>query len=519
MATPASRVSAMAVFLTVIVLLEISSTYAQQVFTTASCSSLGAVNGFTSQPNTNSPYVIQIAPQYYTTGTIITVTVYANQPAGRMLRELICQARDTATNSPVGTFTSVNGNPLLPTNDYNVYNCGSQTATTVGTTNNNIKSTPVVLTYQAAAPAPGNIGFRTSDNLRSLPFHIVGNFCCINMQSVRNKADEFVDFVQDKSLDVVAISETWLREDDIILCGDITPVGYSFQLVPRKEKTGGGVGILFRSSLSLKIKSHEKVYNSFKAIHAELTVNSRTVNLVALYRPADSSFGSFLSDFGELIVDYLPSQSDVMFCGDFNIHVDDTSDSKAHRFQNLLLSFGLTQHITYPTHKFGHTLDLIITREHSTSLLSDICVLPGLSDHYALSCNLNLQKPPLPSVTIKTRNLKALDLVNYSADICSAFADSHLEYQDLDTCVNLYESILRDTLDRHAPVKIKTLRVRPSSPWFPDEIRSARKIRRQHEMKWMNSRLEVDHQEYCKQRNIVNNLIRHAKIEYIFLLK
>ncbi|XP_071838809.1 hyalin-like isoform X2 [Apostichopus japonicus] len=162
MATPASRVSVMAVFLTVIVLLEISSTYAQQVFTTASCSSLGAVNGFTSQPNTNSPYVIQIAPQYYTTGTIITVTVYANQPAGRMLRELICQARDTATNSPVGTFTSVNGNPLLPTNDYNVYNCGSQTATTVRTTNNNIKSTPVVLTYQAAAPAPGNIGFRCS---------------------------------------------------------------------------------------------------------------------------------------------------------------------------------------------------------------------------------------------------------------------------------------------------------------------------------------------------------------------
>ncbi|XP_071841568.1 uncharacterized protein [Apostichopus japonicus] len=154
MATPASRVSLLAVLLTVIVLLEISSTYAQQVFTTDSCDSLE-----TSLPNTNSPYVIQIAPQYYTAGTIITVTVYANQPAGRRLRELICQARDTATNSPVGTFTRVNGNPLN-TNEYIVYNCGA-TASTVGTTSNNVKSTPVVFTYQAA-PASGNIEFRCS---------------------------------------------------------------------------------------------------------------------------------------------------------------------------------------------------------------------------------------------------------------------------------------------------------------------------------------------------------------------
>ncbi|XP_071841566.1 uncharacterized protein [Apostichopus japonicus] len=160
MATPVSRVSVLAVFLTVIVLLEISSTYAQQVFTTpGSCSSLGAVNGLTPQPNANSPYVMQIAPQYYTTGTIITVTVYANQPAGRSLREFIIQARDTATNSLVGTFTRVNGNPL-PTNEYNVYNCGT-TASTVGTTSNNVKSTPVVFTYQAG-PASGNIGFRCS---------------------------------------------------------------------------------------------------------------------------------------------------------------------------------------------------------------------------------------------------------------------------------------------------------------------------------------------------------------------
>ncbi|XP_071842360.1 uncharacterized protein [Apostichopus japonicus] len=157
MATPASRVSLLAVLLTVIVSLEISSTYAQ-IF---ACDTLG-VTGLTAQPNANSPYEIQIAPQFYTAGTVITVTVHANQPAGRNLRELICQARDTNTNALVGTFTQVNGNPLLPTNEYNVYNCGTQTTSSVGTTNSNLKNTPVVLTYQAAAPATGNIEFRCS---------------------------------------------------------------------------------------------------------------------------------------------------------------------------------------------------------------------------------------------------------------------------------------------------------------------------------------------------------------------
>ena len=56
--------------------------------------------------------------------------------------------------------------------------------------------------------------------------------------------------------------------------------------------------------------------------------------------------------------------------------------------------------------------------------------------------------------------------------------------------------------------------MRASNPWFNDEIRSARKVRRQLERKWMRSRLEVDRQEFCKQRRIVNKLVDKAKTAY-----
>ena len=53
-----------------------------------------------------------------------------------------------------------------------------------------------------------------------------------------------------------------------------------------------------------------------------------------------------------------------MITGDFNFHVDDCSDKDAAKFKDLLLEFGLQQHVNVPTHRDGHTLDLFITRKY-----------------------------------------------------------------------------------------------------------------------------------------------------------
>ena len=52
-------------------------------------------------------------------------------------------------------------------------------------------------------------------------------------------------------------------------------------------------------------------------------------------------------------------------------------------------------------------------------------------------------------------------------------------------------------------------------PWFNDDIRAARKTRRQLERKWRdNWKLEVHRQEYRNQRDIVKNMINQAKIAH-----
>ena len=70
-------------------------------------------------------------------------------------------------------------------------------------------------------------------------------------------------------------------------------------------------------------------------------------------------------------------------------------------------------------------------------------------------------------------------------------------------------------MDDHAPLKTRTVKLQTESPWFNDDIRAARKTRRQLERKWRdNGKLEVHRQEYRNQRDIVKNMINQAKIDH-----
>ena len=80
------------------------------------------------------------------------------------------------------------------------------------------------------------------------------NMCLMNTRSVRNKTLEVKDYVVEHSVDITALTETWLRSDelDAKTLGDVCPKGYKLPNEPRKEKRGGGVGVLHRQNIELK---------------------------------------------------------------------------------------------------------------------------------------------------------------------------------------------------------------------------------------------------------------------------
>jgi len=68
----------------------------------------------------------------------------------------------------------------------------------------------------------------------------------------------------------------------------------------------------------------------------------------------------FLDEFTGLLEDSVVSPSEIIISGDFNIHVDE-DDESAHSFSAILEAFGFQQHVGFPTHNQGHTLDLLNT--------------------------------------------------------------------------------------------------------------------------------------------------------------
>ena len=65
----------------------------------------------------------------------------------------------------------------------------------------------------------------------------------------------------------------------------------------------------------------------------------------------------------------------------------------ARVFSDVLTSIGLKQHVTVPTHISGHTLDLLITRDHDPVICSAPVADRYLSDHASVLCALNSPKP------------------------------------------------------------------------------------------------------------------------------
>lgn len=145
--------------------------------------------------------------------------------------------------------------------------------------------------------------------------------------------------------------------------------------------------------------------------------------------------------------------------------------------------------VTESTHERGHTLDLVITRPSSS--ITSTQVDDMISDHNIVSCSFQMRKPSYPRRDVTYRKMRSIDHESFRADL----HDSVLLTDPADTVETLaeqYDETLGALLDKHAPLKKKTLTIRPRSPWMCEEILEARKVRRRLERRWRSSRLTIE---------------------------
>ncbi|KAL5250256.1 hypothetical protein ACHWQZ_G016105 [Mnemiopsis leidyi] len=217
--------------------------------------------------------------------------------------------------------------------------------------------------------------------------------------------------------------------------------------------------------------------------------------------------GSFLEDFDEFLDCVFPKYDKFLICGDVNIQLDKKS-AVSTEFVRILASYGLNQLINEPTHKAGHTLDMVTTShkiiDNSTlQVLSDTLEIFKSCDHFPII--FTLQCKTLRSndkKKIQFRSIEKIDKDRFSFDLLDKLARNK-SFSTFEEHLDHYNATCSEVLDIHAPLLEKVIKDVPSAPWFDSEYKAARVARRKAEKVWLRSHLPID-------RDIFNHLRLHC---------
>ena len=151
---------------------------------------------------------------------------------------------------------------------------------------------------------------------------------------------------------------------------------------------------------------------TFELSQWQIKIGKKTVSIFLVYRPPCfrgnlyTGF-KFVEEFGDFLGDKLNNTNIIM--GDFNFNEGYVKKCENLVFQDLLQSFGLIQHVDFPTYQSGHTLDLIITKEDDTICISEPVDKFYISDHSCVHSEIRVNKPQAIRRTIRTRRIRNME--------------------------------------------------------------------------------------------------------------
>jgi exonuclease III len=348
------------------------------------------------------------------------------------------------------------------------------------------------------------------------------NLSVWNAQSVGNKTEVICTYVIEHDIDILCLTETWMHQDDPVVINEMSPPGYAFINVPRdSDDHHGGIGVLYKSQLNLcHITNLDfPVVQTFE--YAVLSNMSRSMYIVIVYRPPPSvtnklKVSTFLDEFEHFMdcVNVLPGK--VLLTGDLNVHYDLPEKYDVKRYSTCLASVGMTQHVHQPTHRCGHILDHVISRQNESLIHSlEVDNVQFTKDHYMINCSLYLPKPDTTRVTRTVRKFRQIDHQKFAADLTTEMsAISQEEYTDVNELLGDFNSSCMKVLDSHAPSSTKSSRIKHRPGWFDDSINDAIRERRRCERKWRKSKDIAHLEEFKTSKQTVKDLVTDSKTLY-----
>lgn len=336
----------------------------------------------------------------------------------------------------------------------------------------------------------------------------------LNPGSLGTRHEEFLVALERRSVDIMAINETWLREGEEQRAP--SPPGYRLRHTPRPlsvRSRGGGVGFYIRTGISVRqVKPPQATTSVVEQMWLSLTLNGVRIVIGTAYRPPWLSVDTFLDALTESVSSF--SKCDhIVILGDFNINLLSPSDPNTKKLNAFLHYSNLTQYVASPTHFTDHSetlIDLVCSTIKVSNLTVDI--IPDLSHHAFITCTVRLNKPkPLPRWVVY-RPLKDIDLKEFNA-LVNTISWERLLTDDINADVLAFNAYILHVFDMHAPL-IKSRIKQHSYPWITPTVREMMKLRDEAYVKSRSTNLETDIVYYKELKSIVNKALYTEKKAY-----
>ena len=340
------------------------------------------------------------------------------------------------------------------------------------------------------------------------------NFGVLNARSVCNKSGVISTMISQEDLDICVLTETWLRDDSDVIRAECTPVSYVMKdLVRDNFRRGGGTAVICREYYRLHLlNSGFKV--SYEFSEWSLKVQNADLLILVIYRSPGSSAALFISDFSVHLQEIINSPKKLIIAGDFNFHVNDINDVNSVNLIDLLSSFGLVNHVTFPTHTQLNTLDLFITKRDTDFQILSCFPSDFISDHCLVKIKLSLTTEKHQVKTIYFRNFNSVDIVKLKHDLKNSNLASIDSNMNLDQMADVFDSAISSIIDEHAPLITKNIIVKTLAPWYNSELRYLKKSKRHFERRWRNTGSIVDLNIFKLARTVYMDYCNDAKKTY-----
>ena len=228
----------------------------------------------------------------------------------------------------------------------------------------------------------------------------------------------------------------------------------------------------------------------------------------------------FFEEWSRLLDRLAVLPENLVITGDLNFHLDNSDDGDTKTILSSLDAHGLSQNVSGATHIRGHTLDVLITRERGSLLFSPPTIEdPALfdskgnkaCDHFAIRSELNLTKPERTRKAVSFRRYNKIIMSDLKHDLQSSLRNVD---GSADEQTDAYNSDIRNVINKHAPLVTKEIILRPSSPWYTDELRAAKRERRKAERRWRRTKLTVHREMFLEVCQCSNELLLDVKKQY-----